>query len=367
MVHGRALTKATELRVFGLELGDMAPAAIHGLGIPRLLGTRHHVVQECAHAGVSLVVAIDHVACLGHRDVQRLRQTVGLLAVHDAKVHGLGAAAQVGRYLGYLDAKYARGRLGMEVLALVKGAHQVLVTRKMREQAQLDLRVVHRQKDAPLARRKRRLDGTTQLRARRNVLQIGVARRQTARRRNGLVVRGVHATIAATQRTQRVQIGRLDLGLLTPVQDQAHNLVVTGKVGQHLGVGRIIAALGLFEALGRKPHHIKEHVRQLHGATDIKGLVAGQVANAALDLGNLGCEALGQIVQTIGVNEHTRALHLGKHRHERHLDAVEHVGGVLARHAVAQRGHQGQRQGSRTSSGYGRVLAGTFRAAGRRQ
>ena len=206
MVHGRALTKAAELRVFGLELRNVTAAAIHGLGIPRLLGTRHHVVQECAHAGVSLVVAIDHIACLGHRDMQRLRQTVGLLAIHNAKVHGLGAAAQVGRYLGYLDAKYARGRLGMEVLALVKGAHQVLVTRKMREQAQLDLRVVHRQKDAPLARRKRRLDGTTQLRARRNVLQIGVARRQTARRRNGLVVRGVHATIAATQRTQRIQI-----------------------------------------------------------------------------------------------------------------------------------------------------------------
>ena len=143
--------------------------------------------------------------------------------------------------------------------------------------------------------------------------------------------------------------------------------MVTGKVGQHLGVGRIIAALGLFEALGRKAHHIKEHVRQLHGATDIKGLVAGQVANAALDLGNLGCEALGQIVQTIGVNEHTRALHLGKHRHERHLDAVEHVGGVLASHAIAQRRHQGQRQGRRASSGCRCVLAGTLRTARRRQ
>ena len=143
--------------------------------------------------------------------------------------------------------------------------------------------------------------------------------------------------------------------------------MVVRKVGQHLGIGRIITALGLFEALGRKAHHVKEHMRQLHGAADIEGLITGQVANVALDRGNLGCEALGQIVQTIGVNEHTRALHLGKHRHERHLDAVEHVGSVLARHAVAQRGHQGQRQGSRASSGYGRALAGTFRAAGRRQ
>jgi len=133
MVHGRALAKAAELRVFGLELGNMATATVHGLGVARLLGTRHHVVEERAHARVGLVVAVDHATRLGHRDVQRLRQTIGLLTVHDAKVHGLGATAQVGRYLGHGNAKYARGRLGMEVLALVKGTHQMFITRKMRE------------------------------------------------------------------------------------------------------------------------------------------------------------------------------------------------------------------------------------------
>ena len=201
MIHSRALAEAAELRVFGLELGNVAATSIHGLGIARLLGARHNVVEERAHPRIGLVVAIDHVARLGHRDMQRLRQAIGLLTIHDAKVHGLGAAAQVGRYLGHRHAKHARGRLGMEVLALVEGAHQVLVTRKMREQAQLDLRVVHRQKDAALARRERRLDGTPQLRARRNVLQIGVARRQAPRRGDGLVVRGVHTPVTTAQRT----------------------------------------------------------------------------------------------------------------------------------------------------------------------
>ena len=132
--------------------------------------------------------------------MQRLRQAVGLLAVHNAKVHGLGAAAQVGCHLGHRHAKYARGRL-------VKGTYQMFITREMRQQTQLDLRVVHRQKDATLPRRERRLDGTTQLRARRNVLQIRIARRQTPRRGDGLVVRGVHTTVTAAQRAQRVQIG----------------------------------------------------------------------------------------------------------------------------------------------------------------
>ena len=108
-------------------------------------------------------------------------------------------------------------------------------------------------------------------------------------------------------------------------------------------------------------------MRELHGAADVKGLVAGQVANAALDIGNLGRQALGQTVQAVGVHEHARALHLGKHRHERHLDPIEHVGGVLAGHAVTQRCNQRQRQGRRASGGRRSVLASTLCAARRRQ
>ena len=143
--------------------------------------------------------------------------------------------------------------------------------------------------------------------------------------------------------------------------------MVAGKVAQHLGVGRIIAALSLFEALGRKPHNVKQHVRQLHGTANIEGLVTRQVANAALNLGNLGRQTLGQTVQALGVHEHARALHLGKHRNERHLDAIEHVGGILAGHAVTQRRHERQRQGRRASGGCRSVLAGTLCTARRRQ
>ena len=156
-------------------------------------------------------------------------------------------------------------------------------------------------------------------------------------------------------------------GLLTPIQDQTHDLVVTGKVAQHLGVGRIVAALGLLEALGRKPHNVKQHMRELHGAADVKGLVTRQVSNVSLNLGNLGSKPLGQTMQTVGVHEHARALHLGKHRHEWHLDAIEHVDGVLEGHAVAQRYDQRQRQGRRASGGRRSVLTGTLCTARRRQ
>ena len=143
--------------------------------------------------------------------------------------------------------------------------------------------------------------------------------------------------------------------------------MVTRKVAQHLGVGRIIAALSLLEALGRKPHHIKEHMRQLHGAANIKGLITGKVANASLDLGDLGRQTLGQTAQAIGVHEHARALHLGKHRNERHLDAIEHVGGILTGHALAQRRHERQRQSRSTGGRRWSVLTSTLCAARRRQ
>ena len=108
-------------------------------------------------------------------------------------------------------------------------------------------------------------------------------------------------------------------------------------------------------------------MRQLHGTANIKGLITGKVANASLDLGDLGRQTLGQTAQAIGVHEHARALHLGKHRNERHLDAIEHVGGILTGHALAQRHHERQRQSRSTGGRRWSVLAGTLCAAHRRQ
>ena len=108
-------------------------------------------------------------------------------------------------------------------------------------------------------------------------------------------------------------------------------------------------------------------MRELHGAADVKGLVACQVTNAALDLGDLGRQTLGQAAQPIGIHEHARALHLGKYRNERHLDAIEHDGGILAGHALAQRCDKRQCQGRSTGGWHRSVLTSTLCAARRRQ
>ena len=143
----------------------------------------------------------------------------------------------------------------------------------MCQEAQLNLAVVDCKEDRSLARRKRRLDGTAQLGARRDVLQVGIRRGQATRRRDGLVVRGVHAAVPLAQRAQRIQIGRLNLGHLAIFENQTHDLVVASKLLEFLGVGGVVATLGLLQALGGQAHHVEQDMAELHRTRDVERIV----------------------------------------------------------------------------------------------
>ena len=175
MIHRRAFAEHA-LRGHA-QLRDGAAAPVHGLGISGLLREGHRLIQVCAHARVRAEVGVDHLTGLRHGDIERLRQTVCLLAVHDAEVHRLGAAAQLRGHLVNSDTEHARGGLGMEVLALVEGTHQMLVAREVRQQPQLDLRVVDGHKDRALLHRERLFDRMAQLGASGDVLQVGIGAR----------------------------------------------------------------------------------------------------------------------------------------------------------------------------------------------
>ena len=72
VVHGRALAEAALRGIRGLELGDVALAAEHRLGIALLLRFGDGAVEVGAHAGVGLEVALDHLLGLAERDAQAL-------------------------------------------------------------------------------------------------------------------------------------------------------------------------------------------------------------------------------------------------------------------------------------------------------
>ena len=66
----------------------------------------------------------------------------GGLAVDDAEVHGLGVAALLGRDHQRRDAEDFGGGAGVDVFAVAEGFDQHRVARHVRQQAQLDLRIV---------------------------------------------------------------------------------------------------------------------------------------------------------------------------------------------------------------------------------
>jgi len=89
--------------------------------------------------------------------------------------------------------------------------------------------------------------------AHRDVLQVGIGRRQAARDHRGLRVARVHAPgVRVDHAGQLVGVGRLQLGQAPVFQQHLRQRVVLRQLGQHVFVRRRRAARGL-------AHH-----RQLH-------------------------------------------------------------------------------------------------------
>ena len=78
-------------------------------------------------------------------------------------------------------------------LSLAKALQQAFVLREVRHDAQLDLRIVRRQQHVALGRDECLTDAPPLGRAYRDVLQVGILRRQPAGGGHRLVIAGVHA------------------------------------------------------------------------------------------------------------------------------------------------------------------------------
>ena len=174
VIHRRALAKVAQVGVARQDVRNVTLATVHR-GRPDIaFGKRDGLVKVATHAGISRKVAVDHLLRLRARDAKRRGEAVGLLSVDDAEVHCLSATAHHGRDLGHGHAKDTGGRLGMEVLALAEGRDEMLVAGEMREQAQLDLRVIAREKHATRSHLEGRAHAMPKLGTSRDVLQVGV-------------------------------------------------------------------------------------------------------------------------------------------------------------------------------------------------
>ena len=231
----------------------------------------------------------------------------------------------------------------------------MLVSGEVREQPELDLRVVAGEKQASLRHRERLPHAVAELRAGGDVLQVGVRAREATGGRHRLVERGVDAAVARHERGERVEVGALDLGSLAVVQDLGHDSVLVRQVAEDLRVGGVEAALGALEAEGGKPEHVEEHVGELLRGVDVEVLPGGGVdlLDHALDLrvelGRLGGE-------DARVHAEAHALHLGEHRQKGHLHVAEEPRGAVALHALGERRHE-QARAHRVERRLGELVA----------
>ena len=134
------------------------------------------MVDEAAHAGVFFEVRVNESLGFFLLNAKLLGQSKRRESIDDAEIDDFGVAAVVGRNHQRRHAKDLRRSQSVDVLASPERFHQQLVFGKMRQQAQLDLRIVCRKQQIAFLGDERRADLASQLGADGNVLQIRIHR-----------------------------------------------------------------------------------------------------------------------------------------------------------------------------------------------
>ena len=175
MVHCGTFAEATLLRIARFEFRNIAAASEHRLGISLRFCVFDDTIEIRPNTSISSKIAIDHLFRVPKRNIERLRQTIRLLAVDDAEVNSLCATTQQRRHLFEWHIENAACCLSMKIFTGEKCVNEMLVTRKMREQTKFDLRVVCRKEQLPFFERHEAFtDLTPEISAYGDVLQVRI-------------------------------------------------------------------------------------------------------------------------------------------------------------------------------------------------
>ena len=285
-------------------------------------------------AGKPLEVAVDELLCLLLRYLEAVGEAVRRQAVDDAVVDHLGLGPGAGIGLAPQD---LRGRGGVHVLAAAEDVLQHLLVRDVREQPQLDLRVVRGDQAVALLGHEAGADLAPQLRADRDVLEVRVRAREPAGGGRDLAEGRVQPRPLVHEAGERVEVGGLELRELAPLLDLRHDFVLVPDRLEHAGVGR---EARLAAPLLGQPELLEQHHAELLRRAD-RELLPRQLPDLPLELVHLGPHALGDLLQLVDVELDPRALHVHQHVHQRQLDVVQEVreAVLLEPHPLALRQH----------------------------
>ena len=320
-VDGGAFIEGAHRCVRGTNFRVMAFAAEQRVHEPVLLGVGLGLLDEVANARKALEVLFDVGAGLLARNAELVGETERRNSVDDAEVDRLGAAADLRRHALDRHAEHFRGGHSVNVEPFAKGFLQRLDAGDLGKKPQLDLRIVGGHKLHARRGDEGAADLAAVLGTHRNVLQIGIGRRQPAGRCRSERVVGVHPMGGQIDEAgQRVRVGRFQLRHLPPVEDHLRQLVaLLSEVFERARPGRPLPSLGLGAA--RQSELAVKNIAELLGAAGIDGL-----AGFPVDLGFQPCRLLrklaGEPREHLAVDGNAAALHAGKHGHERPLQGL---------------------------------------------
>ena len=246
-VGGRALNRQVDrdalrgesnLAVAAVQLGHQPPPPVHRLhdaGRARLL---ERPVDEGADAREPGEVGVDELLrrLLRHADVLRERERA--LAVEQRVVDHLGDAAKIVRVAAAVGAEDLQRRPLVEVGPLAERVDEHRIFRKVREDPELDLRIVRRDQHVPRIGDERAADLAPERRPDGDVLEVGIAAAQPPGGRDRLVEAGVHAAgLGVNELGQRVDVGAFQLHQPAPFEDLPRQIVGERKLFEHVDGG----------------------------------------------------------------------------------------------------------------------------------
>ena len=220
------------------------------------------------------------------------------------------------------------GRLVVDVVAALKRRDQRLVARQVGQHPQFDLRVVGRDQHVAGFGDEGAADLAAEVGADRDVLQIGVAARQSSGGGDRLVEGRVHAAgLRVHQLRQRVDVGALQLLQAAPVEDESRQVVCGRQFLEHLHGRRDRARLA--GALQRRQFQLLEQdLAELLGRVDVE-LDAGQIEDLPAQRGQLAFE-MGRLRGQHGfVDPDAGLLDADQHANQRPLERLPHACQIL--------------------------------------
>ena len=216
----------------------------------------------------------------------------------------------------------------MDVVTLAERLNHILVATEMRHHSKLNLTVVGREELAARLRDKRLANLLAVLAPDGDILQVRVARREAASGSNRLVKRCMDMPRTRVDKLwQSIDVCAKEFLQSSVFQNVSHNFVFVLERLEHLLTRNILSRFRLL-CLLHNLHSVEEHLAHLLWRSDVE-FHTGKFIDMLLNLLHPGCEHTGSLLQRLRIDSHPIHLHLGKHRHERHLDVPEQILGTI--------------------------------------